>query len=142
MLTSESDLQSIAAEALRDALPRFSECDMIRVESVLERIRLDYIAAWASRSPRDRTRVYLRLVPAQRLMWIGELRFASSFRSQGLGRRLRQAAEGVARRAGIETIQVLPLTAARSFWQQTGYRPHGRTTRVLAKHLNKSSKKG
>lgn len=135
-MISEHEAESIAAANLRERVPCFSASDTIRVDWILDRIHLEYIAESATSSSCDKTYIQLRYYPAQQLVWIHYLHVASEFRSQGLGRRLRQAAEEVARELGAESVFVFPLTRARSFWERAGYEPNPRTARVLTKQLH------
>lgn len=138
-MISESEAESIATAKLREQVPCFSATDTVRVDGLLDRIQVEYIADSATSTSRDKTFIQMRFYPAQQLVWIHYLRVASEFRSCGLGHRLRQAAEGVARGLGAEKVLVFPLTQARSFWERAGYEPNQTTARVLTKRLNGQS---
>jgi GNAT superfamily N-acetyltransferase len=86
-------------------------------------------------NPYDATFFKLRYHPPHNEMWVYYLQVASSFRRRGLGRRLLQAIECVAHELGVQTISVLPLPHAVSFWKKMGYRQHPDLSRVLTKTL-------
>ncbi len=74
-----------------------------------------------------------------REMWIASLHVAVALRSVGLGRQLVQAAEAIARAAGVTVVNVLPLYSSDPFWVKMGYRPHPCTVRVLCKQVGPAS---
>jgi len=135
-MISEHEAESIVVANLRERVPCFSAYDTIRVDWIHDQIHLEYVAESATSGSRDKTYIQLRYYPAQRLVWIHFLQVASGFRSQGLGHRLRQAAEGDARELGADSVFVFPLTQARSFWERAGYEPNPNTARVLTKQLH------
>jgi GNAT superfamily N-acetyltransferase len=68
-------------------------------------------------------------------MWIRHLQVASDYRFRGLGRQLVRAAEHLAEKVGMRTINLMPLSTSRPFWEKMGYVPHAGMTRVLTKEL-------
>ena len=107
----------------------------MEVDELLRRVRLSYVSEKTSSGCDDFTGVQLIFDPDKNVMWIRDLRVASVSRSCGLGRQLVHAAERLARKVGVRTINLMPLTSARRFWQKMGYTQHPRVTRILTKRL-------
>jgi GNAT superfamily N-acetyltransferase len=128
-------IKTAAKGSLRESVSCYQEADKLDVDELLRMVRLSYVSAIASDSHEDFTGMQLTFHSDKNLMWIRNLRVASVSRSHGLGRQLVYAAERVAREVGVGRINLMPLTPARTFWEELGYTPHPRATRVLTKRL-------
>lgn len=118
----------------------FSDDDTLVLTKAHRSVRIIYSSARASVAPSDLTEMELRLRHGTEEMWIGSLHVAVPFRRMGLGRQLVEAAEEIARAAGVAVINVFPLYSSRSFWLKMGYRSHLATSGVLSKYVNSSQK--
>jgi GNAT superfamily N-acetyltransferase len=133
-------IKMAAKDSLRQSVTCYQEADRLDVDEFLRMVSLSYVSGKASNGGEDFTGVQLTFHPDKNVMWIRNLRVASMSRSNGLGRQLAHAAEHLARQIGVHTINLFPLTPARTFWQKLGYAQHPRVKRVLTKRLRVSAR--
>ena len=120
---------------LRRTLSCFSDEDVLAVWEGRANVRIAYSPLQASGGPGERTTMRLSLRRDTDDLWISSLHVAVPFRSMGLGRQLVQAAEAIARAAGVTLVSVFPLYSSHAFWLKMGYRPMGCTSRVLSRQV-------
>jgi GNAT superfamily N-acetyltransferase len=130
-------IKTAAKGSLRESVACYQERDSLEVDELLRRVRLSYVSKKTPSRCHDFTGVQLVFDPDKAVMWIRYLQVASESRSCGLGRQLVHAAEHLARKVGVHTINLMPLSPARPFWRKMGYVPHPRLTRVLTKRLRR-----
>lgn len=127
----------VAKSVLSETFGYFDQGDAVTVESVRPAVRVAYSSARASRGADDVTRLECRVDLQGRQLWVDDLRVASSLRSNGIGRQLVAAAEGIALALRLQTVNVFPLMSAGGFWKKMGYTSHPKTARVVTKDLAK-----
>lgn len=129
-LAREASARAEVARRFPYAHPR----DNLRIECFADATRLRYEpTALALRN--EKTVLKLQLDPRLATGWICELRVASPYRRQGVGRQLAALAEHLGREYRMVALHVFPLVTAGDFWQRVGYLPHPKMARVLRKAL-------
>ncbi len=133
-VSSESDrLLAQARSIFRHSVRCFNEADTISVYRILHQTHITYQSINASCGRSDITMVRLCVDHDSGLMWIADLRVASPFRLNGVGRQLVEAAEALGHQMGIHKINVFPLTSSEAFWEKMSYTPRPGAARVLWK---------
>ena len=135
-MLSTGRIKAVAKGSLRESVVCYREADRLDVNELLRMVCLSYVSGQASNGSGDVTGVQLTFHPDKNVMWIRNLRVASVPRFRGLGRQLVRAAERLAHKVGICSINLMPLSPARPFWEKLGYAPHPSMTRVLTKRLD------
>ena len=138
MTLNTNSALALARSAFREKVSCFDEGDPVVVENGFQQTRILYICVRASGGTSESTFVECRIDFDSRQMWIGALEVSTSFRLQGLGRQLAEAAEEIARQIGIGMVNVFPLPSAQAFWRKMGFRPHPRMARVLSREFSSS----
>ena len=84
----------------------YREADKLDVNELLRMVCLSYVSGQASSASDDFTGVQLTFHPEKNVMWIRNLHVASVSRFRGLGRQLVRAAERLAHKVGICSIEL------------------------------------
>ena len=130
---TEPRIEDLVRSIFASELPFFSEQDGLEMEIAERSVRISYSSFELSDAGSDHTGIDFHLRLDANEMWIGGLNVATTFRMNGVGRRLVQAAEYVATHTRMDGVNLFPLGSSRPFWIKLGYVPHRFTARVLWK---------